>query len=436
MVGRKEACKSPMIGFVGLSHRGMDFSIAAAAKGFNVLAYDADAALCKALQQGNLPLGAPGLAQSLAASRERIHYTSDVAELSRCGLIYSADDGNHSNLADFVKRLEEVASLAASGTILVILSQVPPGFTRTFGERQWRVRPDLKLYYQAETLVFDHPAERVMQPERFLVGCADPGTPLPDRFAGFLDAFQCPIMLMGYESAELAKTSINMCLAASMTTADALAELCEAVGADWAEITPILKLDRRIGPHACLSPGLGIADGSLERNLVTVQMLAREHGTDASIVDAWLTKRRTRHDWVLRTLHTEVMARIPTPVIAVWGIASEPGTTSTKGSPALALLDDLRAFAVRAYDPLVRLGDNSYPAIRQTETALAACVGADVLAIMTPWTEFSSVAPRQLAEEMRGRVLIDPFSALDHRKYEAMGFTVHRRGASAWRRAA
>ena len=75
-----------------------------------------------------------------------------------------------------------------------------------------------------------------------------------------------------------------MCLVSSVSTTNTLAELCERIGADWGEIAPSLKLDRRIGPYAYLAPGLGIAGGNLERDLATVQRLAGAHGTDAGVV--------------------------------------------------------------------------------------------------------------------------------------------------------
>src|SRR5437588_446153 len=106
-----------MIGFVGLSHLGIVSSIAAAAKGFDIVAYDPDAALCDALQQGRVPLFEPNLDELLVAARERIRFTSDAAELSRCGLIYFAQDvptdgANQSILTDLTLRLEQAAGLA------------------------------------------------------------------------------------------------------------------------------------------------------------------------------------------------------------------------------------------------------------------------------------------------------------------------------------
>jgi UDPglucose 6-dehydrogenase len=82
-----------------------------------------------------------------------------------------------------------------------------------------------------------------------MVGCPDPAQPLPPALRAYLEAFGCPILPMRLESAELAKVSINCCLVASITVANTLAELCEEIGADWSEIAPALKLDRRIGPY-------------------------------------------------------------------------------------------------------------------------------------------------------------------------------------------
>jgi UDPglucose 6-dehydrogenase len=430
-----------MIGFVGLSHLGIVSGIAAAAKGFAVVAYDPDTALRNALQSGRLPLFEPKLEELLNSARERIRFTADTSALASCQLIYFAqdvptDDANQSQIGDFPKRIDEIARLAAPDAILVVLSQVPPGFTRKLRNLLMQTRPDLTLVYQVETLVFGRAVERAVQPERFVVGCADPEVPLPEQYLGFLNAFQCPILPMRYESAELAKISINACLVATVTTANTLAELCEAIGANWSEIAPALKLDRRIGPHAYLTPGLGIAGGNLERDLVSIRTLARENGTDAGIVDAWLANSGSRRDWVLRTLHAEVLDRIATPVVAIWGLAYKPDTASTKNSPALALVEALRPFAIRAYDPQVRLDAGAYPHVRQTATPLEACVGADALVVTTPWAEFGNVEPRELAERMRGRVIIDPFAVFDRRKCTELGFAHHRLGVSTRRCAA
>ena len=194
--------------------------------------------------------------------------------------------------------------------------------------------PAARLYYQVETLVFGRAVERAMQPERYIIGCASPDQPLDARYSLLLGAFSCPILPMRYESAELAKISINMCLVASVTVANTLAELCENIGADWSEIVPALKLDRRIGPYSYLTPGLGIAGGNLERDLATVERLAAEHSTDASIVRAWTHNSRHRRDWAARTIRTALLNSKPEATIAVWGLAYKENTHSIKNSPS------------------------------------------------------------------------------------------------------
>ena len=164
--------------------------------------------------------------------------------------------------------------------LLVILCQVPPGFTRLIA---W---PASQLYYQVETLIFGRAVERALHPERFIVGCASSLQPIDIRLLGYLQTFDCPILPMKYESAELAKISINIFLVASVTIANTLAELCEQIGADWSEIVPSLRLDKRIGNYAYLNPGLGISGGNLERDLSTVMTYAQKHNTDASVVAA------------------------------------------------------------------------------------------------------------------------------------------------------
>ena len=124
---------------------------------------------------------------------------------------------------------------------------------------------------------------------------------------------------MRYESAELAKISINMFLVASVTTTNMLAELCEKVGADWAEIVPSLRLDQRIGTYAYLKPGLGIAGGNLERDLATVMSYAQSHSTDASIVAAWTAHSLYCKNWAWRKLNELVLSQMPNAQIAVLG---------------------------------------------------------------------------------------------------------------------
>jgi UDPglucose 6-dehydrogenase len=226
---------------------------------------------------------------------------------------------------------------------------------------------------------------------------------------------------MRYESAELAKIAINCCLVASVTVANTLAELSERIGADWSEIAPALKLDRRIGQHAYLAPGLGIAGGNLERDLETVRSLARDTGSDAALVDSFVHSSRHRRDWVLRTLHAETLARTPEAVIGVLGLAYKEDTHSTKNSPALALLSHLGPWRVRLHDPLVPAAAAGHARAVACASALEVAEGADALAIMTPWRQFRELAADDLARVLRGPTVIDPYRVLNGAAIAAAG---------------
>jgi UDPglucose 6-dehydrogenase len=218
---------------------------------------------------------------------------------------------------------------------------------------------------------------------------------------------------MRFESAELTKISINCCLVASVTVANTLAELCERINADWSEIAPALKLDRRIGAFSYLAPGLGLAGGNLERDLATVVRFSEEFGTDAGLIKAFVANSKHRKDWALRTLHETLLAHTPGAKIGILGLSYKENTHSTKNSPSLALIRQLAPWPIQVFDPVVAASAAPHPAAKGAKTALDAAQGVDALAIMTPWPEFRQLSCAALAQAMRGRLVLDPYQVLD-----------------------
>jgi UDPglucose 6-dehydrogenase len=411
-----------VVGFAGMTHLGVNSAAAAAARGFRVVGYDADAAVIKDLRAGKPPVLEPGLAEALKRHAKRLSYASSLEALSECDLVYLStdvptDDSGASDLSPIKRLVRSVKPVLGKRAVLVILCQVPPGFTRALG------MPQERLYYQVETLVFGRALERALKPERFIVGCADPAVSLQESLQTFLGAFGCPILPMRYESAELAKIAINCCLVSSISVANTLAELCERIGADWSEIVPALRLDARIGPGAYLAPGLGIAGGNLERDLATVVRLAGEQGTDAGVVKAWIANSRHRRDWAARTIRSLVLEKDPAAVIAVWGLAYKENTHSVKNSPSLATLTQLGGVKLRLHDPAVRI-----PKQKLFDTPLEAAQGADALMILTPWPQYRAIAPAEIRRAMRGRIVLDPYAVLERARAAKAGLEVHTLG--------
>jgi len=411
----------PVVGFAGMTHLGLVSASALAGQGFEVACFDADAALIDRLTRRDWPVLEPGLDALVRANGARQRFTAARGDLSSCDVVYAApdvptDDHGNSDVSGLTALIRDVVTAMNSNAVLVVLSQVPPGYTRALA-----IWPPERLFYQVETLVFGQAIERAMKPERIIVGCADPSAPLEPRFRAALAAFGCPIMPMRYESAELAKISINCCLVASVSVSNTLAELCERIGADWSEITPALGLDRRIGLHAYLSPGLGIAGGNLERDLATVQRLSAAHGTEAGLVSAALCNSRYRRGWPLRQLHACVLSRIADPVVAILGVTYKENTHSIKNSPAVELIKQLIGCRLAVFDPAVRASAQWHPCMTVAADALACCDGADALVIMTPWPQFRALRPSELVARLRGRVVIDPASVLDRAAAAAAG---------------
>jgi UDPglucose 6-dehydrogenase len=414
----------PTIGIAGMTHLGLNTAAAIAERGFDCICFDGDAALIGRITHGVLPVVEPELPGLLGAGP--IRFTSEPRALAGCDVVYIAadvptDESGQSELAGISALMDVVRAAMAADAVLVLLCQVPPGFTRALD------MPPERLFYQVETLIFGRAVARARHPERYIVGCADPAAKLPAAYRTLLEAFGCPILRMGYESAELAKISINMCLVASIGVANTMAEICEQVGADWSEIVPALKSDRRIGAHAYLAPGLGIAGGNLERDLATVTGLAQRHGTDGRIVAAWLENSRHRCDWALRALHRLVLAENSAAAIAVLGLAYKEDTDSTRNAPALALIRHLAPYDITVYDPVVPAAAAG-AAVKGADSALAAAGGADAVVIMTPWREFRVLAPGDLAAVMRGRRVIDPYRMIDPVAARAAGLDHHALG--------
>ncbi len=418
------------VGFVGMTHLGLVSATAVCARGFETLCVDEDARLIARLEAGQLPVVEPGLDDMLAANGRRQKFSSRLEDVNSCDVVYIAadvptDDAGKSDLDDIRTLVERVNGRLRNDAILVVLSQVPPGFTRSIP------RDGDRLYYQVETLVFGQAVERASKPERYIVGCTDPAAPLDDRYRGLLEAFGCPILPMRYESAELAKISINMCLVSSISVANTMAELCAEVGADWHEIVPALRSDRRIGQYSYLKPGLGIAGGNLERDLRTVIDFAGRHATDARVVSAWLENNEHCREWAVRSLKRHVLDRQPDARIAVWGLAYKQDTASVKNSPSLATIRALPEIRFRVHDPAVSDDEIKNDNCERFDSAMEAAEQADALMILTPWPEYGKNDLKRLADTMAGTTVIDPYRMFEPADAMKAGLVSHTLGVAS-----
>ena len=197
-------------------------------------------------------IGLSHLGKTLMRASEMRGFATATSNLETCDIVMVTQDiEDHDDLSEAEACMQEATALP-SGIPVVLVSQIVPGFTR-----RWRkVRGN--LFYQVDTIIMNCALERCLYPERFIIGCEDPAAELPPPYAHYLAAFNCPVVKMNYESAELSKMAINYFLAKQLETTNQLAKVANLVRADWSSIIPGLQMDRRIGNRAYLQPGRSV----------------------------------------------------------------------------------------------------------------------------------------------------------------------------------
>ena len=226
------------IGYVGLTHLGVNYAIASAMKGFNIVCYDDDLDVISTLKKKRIPFYEKGTEKHLKKNFNKFFFTNKISDLQGCDLIFISkdvptDSNGKSNLLEIKRIIKKIIQSIKKKGNLIVLCQVPPGFTRNIN---WPLK---NLYYQVETLVFSNSLERALYPERIIVGRNS--DKVDKRYNFFLKKFKCPILEMSYESAELAKISINIFLISSVTSTNILSEISENIGANWSDISRALN---------------------------------------------------------------------------------------------------------------------------------------------------------------------------------------------------
>jgi UDPglucose 6-dehydrogenase len=407
-----------LVGVVGLSHLGVTASTGLASLGFPILGVDPDQETVRRLQQGDCIFPEPTLPELLASHRARIEFTTDFAKLAACDVVIfgqdtSITDENEMDLSRIHSLIDHMIPHFQPDVTILFMSQVPVGFTRALSRniRDRRKNVPFRLHYWVDVLVVGDAVARFLKPGRIIVGHEHAREPLSAPVTRILQSFQCPILEMSYESAEITKSAVNVYLATTVTFANALSNLCEAVGADMTQIIPALRLDQRIGAFAYIKPGLGFSGGHLERDLVALSRLARSHGVDTAVLDLIQDESAGRYHWLTQNIESAIFAEHPSPTIALWGLSYKKNTDSTHGAPSLKVIRDCAKRArLVAYDPIVRLpSDLGVTTVDDRYTALD---GADGLLILSDWDEFKTLDTGRLEQAMETPVIIDPLGVL------------------------
>ncbi len=165
--------KNLNLGFVGLSHLGLSYLAASVQMKYNVLGIDEDKDRLNQLKEYKIIYNEPLLKEIIQNNKKKINFSDKFEDLRKCQIVFISEDiktdkNGNSDYRKINKLIKNTIKVLNKKAVLIILSQVIPGFTRKVNFDKTR------LYYQVETLIFGNAIKRALKPERIIVGCIDP----------------------------------------------------------------------------------------------------------------------------------------------------------------------------------------------------------------------------------------------------------------------
>jgi UDPglucose 6-dehydrogenase len=403
------------LGVVGLWHLGCCITAAWLRLGRTVRGVDFDPAVVAGLQRGEPPLFEPGLAETLAEglAAGRASFGSDPRAAKGCGVVFIAYDtpvgaDDASDLTPIRSALDACAPHLDPGAIVVVSAQLPVGTARALRARLQALAPGAELVYSPENLRLGEAIRCYLEPGHVVIGSEERAA--GDAVEALFAPMRARIYRMNLPSAEMTKHCINSFLATSVTVANQWADICGAVGADFADVAAVLRADPRIGERAYITPGIGFSGGTLGRDLqVLEEVSTRALGGGAPLFgEVWRYNQR-RVEVVARRA-TQILGGLASRRIGLLGMTYKPGTSTLRRSLPLAVAQDLlgHGAAVRAHDPRADWREVALPErLVISETPYAAAESADLLVLLTEWPEYRDLDFARLAGLMARPLLLD-----------------------------
>jgi UDPglucose 6-dehydrogenase len=419
---------------IGTGYLGATHAAAMAELGHEVLGVDVDETKIERLAAGQVPFYEPGLPELLGkhVASGRLRFSTSMAQAAAFADLHFVCVGTPQKAGEFAADLTYVDaafhSLAAHvrpGAVVVGKSTVPVG---TAARLALLLREaGAELVWNPEFLREGFAVEDTLNPDRLVIGAENDAARemLEKAYAPILER-DVPVVVTDFATAELVKVAANSFLATKISFINAMAEVCEATGADVTQLATAIGHDSRIG-HKFLRAGLGFGGGCLPKDIRAFMARAGELGVDQAVsflkaVDEINMRRRARMVDLAREMCEGSFAGRR---IAILGAAFKPESDDIRDSPALdvAVAIQRSGAAVRVYDPQA-MGNakDSYPTLAYSPSALEACSDADVVLHLTEWAEFRELGPDDLATRVRERNIVDGRSVLDSAVWRAAGW--------------
>ena len=409
--------------------------------GHSVLGVDVDAEKIAKLQSGEVPFFEPDLEgllkENLASGRLRFSTSyEEAAEFADVHFLAvgtpQSTRGRGVDLSYVDGAIDALSPHLVRPTLIAGKSTVPVGTAHRLAQQVRSVAPAgeaVELAWNPEFLREGFAVHDTLHPDRIIVGVENGPQgraieTLRELYRPILDA-TVPFMVTDLETSELVKMAANAFLATKVGFINAIADLCEAAGADVTLLADAIGADKRIG-RRFLNAGLGFGGGCLPKDIRALITRAEELGVGGSFaflreVDNANMRQRRR----IIDITGEICGSLIGTRVAILGAAFKPNTDDVRDSPALSVAGqfELHGANVSVYDP--KAMDNArktLPSLDYALSSLDACRGADVVLVLTEWEEFRNLQPRELAAVTRANNIVDARNCLDPQKWRAAGW--------------
>jgi UDPglucose 6-dehydrogenase len=438
----------PRLTVIGTGYLGATHAICMALLGFEVLGVDVDQAKIEQLSAGRVPFFEPGLPEKLkeALASGRLRFGRDFDEAAAWGDVHfvcvgtpQAKDSDAADLTFVDLAFTELARRIHRKALIVGKSTVPIGTAARLTELVHGMSPigdELELAWNPEFLREGYAVEDTLHPDRLVFGVQSDWAmrQLTEAFRPILDQ-GTPLVVADLATSELVKVAANSFLATKISYINAMAEVCEATGADVNILATALGYDSRIGSRF-LKPGLGFGGGCLPKDIRAFAYRAEQLGVGQAVaflreVDSINQRRRTRTVDLVGEMAGGSLVGVR---VAALGAAFKPNSDDIRDAPALDVARMLHAEGaiVTVYDP--EANENArrrYPELTYAESLEDAVRGADVVALLTEWQEFRDADPDALGALVQHRRIVDGRHALDADDYRAKGWEYRALGRPA-----
>jgi UDPglucose 6-dehydrogenase len=415
---------------IGTGYVGLTTGACLAHLGHHVVCADIDTAKIELLQSGRLPIYEQGLEelvqQGLAAHRLSFVVGAGVAVQDAefvflCVQTPQAADGA-ADLTYVEQASAEIGPLCSRGAIVITKSTVPVGSTRVVERALGRT--DVPVVSNPEFLREGQAVHDCLQPDRIVIGSDDQAAAI--RVARLYEGINAPLIVTDPATAETIKYACNAFLATKVSFINAVANLCQVVGADVRDVVLGMGYDRRIG-FEFLKPGPGWGGSCFPKDSRALVRIAEDHGYRFDLLEGVIAINDEQFDLVAARIERLAGGDLAGATVAVWGLTFKAGTDDLRDSPALAVIERLCHLGakVQAYDPTV---DRQLSPLRASlslevcEDPYAACAGASVLAVLTEWDEFRWLDFAKVAETMAAPTILDARNLLDPAPLRRRGF--------------